>query len=76
MAEVVEVEVKSDWASKINWVQMASVAASILIVFGVNVPPELQAQIAAAITALSAVVTIVMRTWFTTKLTESSAAKV
>ncbi len=76
MADIAEVDIKSAWLSKINWVQVASVAASILVVFGINVPPELQAQIAAAITAISAIVTIVMKTWFTTTITPSSAAKV
>jgi len=76
MADIAEVDVKSAWLSKINWVQVASVAASILVVFGISIPPELQAQIAAAITAVSAIVTIVMKTWFTTTITPSSAAKV
>lgn len=75
MAEVTQVEVKSAWASKINWVQVASVVASILVVFGINIPPELQAEIAAAITAISGIITIVVKTWFTTTVTPSSAAK-
>lgn len=76
MAEVTEVEVKSAFLSKINWTQLISVLASLLIVFGINIPPELQAHLAAAITALSAIVTIVVRTWFTTAITPASAAKV
>lgn len=76
MTEVVQVETKSAWLSKINWTQLISVLASLLVVFGVNIPPELQAHLAAAITALTALVTIVMKTWFTTTVTPSSAAKV
>lgn len=76
MADIAEVEVKSAFLSKINWTQLISVLASLLIVFGVNIPPELQAHLAAAITALSAIVTIVMKTWFTTTITPASAAKV
>jgi vacuolar-type H+-ATPase subunit I/STV1 len=76
MADVAEVEVKSAFLSKINWTQLISVLASLLVVFGVNIPPELQAHIAAAITAVSAIATIVMKTWFTTTVTPSSATKV
>jgi uncharacterized membrane protein len=76
MADIAEVEVKSAWMSKINWTQLISVLASLLIVFGVNIPPELQAHLATAITALSALVTIIMKTWFTTTITPASAAKV
>lgn len=76
MAAVAEVEVKSAFLSKINWTQLISVLASLLIVFGINIPPELQAHLAAAITALSAILTIVMKTWFTTTITPASAAKV
>lgn len=73
--ETAVVDVKSSWASKINWVQLMSVLASLLVVFGINIPPELQAQVAAAITALSGIITIVMRTWFTKEITAASAAK-
>ena len=76
MADIAEVEVKSAFLSKINWTQLISVLASLLVVFGVDFPPELQAHIAAAITAISAIVTVVMKTWFTTTVTPSSAAKV
>jgi uncharacterized membrane protein len=75
MAEVATVDVKSAWMSKINWVQVLSVLASILVVFGVNIPPELQAEIATVITALNGIATIVMKTWFTTTVTPSSAVK-
>jgi hypothetical protein len=76
MADVAEVEVKSAFLSKINWTQLISVLASLLVVFGIDIPPELQAHIATAITAVSAIATIVIRTWFTTKVTPASAAKV
>lgn len=75
MADIAEVEVKSAFLSKINWTQLISVLASLLVVFGFNIPPELQAQIAAAITAVSAIATIVMKTWFTQTITPASAEK-
>jgi len=72
----VEVDVKSAWLSKINWVQVIGVAATMGTAFGVDLPKEELLQIVVGIQAVIGVVTWVMRTWFTTKLTPSSAVKV
>ncbi len=74
MTDTTEVDIKSAWLSKINWTQVVSVVASLLVVFGLDIPPETQAHIATAITALTGLVTIVMKTFFTTSITPSSAA--
>ena len=71
-----EVDVKPDWASKINWTQLVSSLAVITAMFGFDVSPETQAHIVAGIAVVSNVVTFIMRTWFTTKLTTSNAAKI
>lgn len=73
--ETAVVDVKSAWASKINWTQAVAVIASVLVLFGIDVPPEAQAQIVVAITSVSGIVTWVLKTWFTTSVTPSSAAK-
>lgn len=52
-------------ASKINWTQLISLAAMLATVAGYTVPPDLVPTITAAIGAVSAVLTIVFRTWFT-----------
>lgn len=74
--DTVRIDVKSAWTSKINWTQAIAVLASIATVFGLDVDPETQVAIVAGITGVQAVITWVLRTWFTTAVTEASAAKV
>lgn len=65
------VEVKSPWLSKINWTQAIGLLASILAFAGIIVPPELQEQAGIAITAITAVVTIIFRTWGNNTVTKA-----
>ncbi|MFH1740047.1 MAG: hypothetical protein ABIH23_13640 [bacterium] len=74
--EVVEVEVKSSWASKINWTQAIALLAGVLTYFGVEMDEATKQAVLATIVGASAVITWVLRTWFTSKVTPSSAAKV
>jgi hypothetical protein len=67
--------IQSAWLSKINWTQAIAFAAMLLTMFGVELPPEVQAQILAGITAISAVVTWAFRTFFTSTVTPAVAAK-
>lgn len=53
------------WESKINWVQFVGIFAQMAVWFGYVVPPGLEEQAAVAAASVQAVVTIVMRTWFT-----------
>lgn len=74
---VAQVDVQSAWASKINWTQAIGIAASVLAVVSGNrysLPPETQLQIVAAIQAVQAVATWIMRTWFSKTVTPASAA--
>lgn len=64
---------KSAWLSKINWVQGVGIAAMILAFFGINVPDDVKAQIIASIGGIQAVVTWVLRTFFTKTITHTSA---
>ena len=61
-------ETKTGFASKINWTQGFALVASMLVMFGIDVPVEVQAGLVAVIQGVQAVATWVMRTWFTTKL--------
>ena len=63
---------KSAFLSKINWTQFIAFLAMILTVFGVELPAEIQAELVVIIGSIQAVVTWILRTWFTTKLTKSS----
>jgi hypothetical protein len=69
---VAVVPVKSGWASKINWVQAGGMFASVMAFFGLDVPPDTLAAIIAGIQAAAALVTVVMRTWFTRSVTTKS----
>lgn len=66
-------ETKSSFKSKINWTQGVAVFASLLTMFGFNLTPEEQATIVSAIAIITGIVTWVLRTWFTKKLTNASA---
>lgn len=76
MADAVTVDVKSAWLSKINWTQAIGVLASIGAVFGFDMPLTMQVQVVAAIQGIVAVVTWALKTFGTTTITPSSAAKV
>jgi hypothetical protein len=74
---VAQVDVKTAWASKINWTQAVGIAATILAVVSGNkyqVPVETQLSLVAGIQGIQAVVTFVMKTWFTKTITPASAA--
>ncbi len=58
---------KPSWESKINWTQIIAVLAMGLAMFGVDLEPDLQERIAVALSSIAAAVTIIWRTWFTTK---------
>lgn len=75
MADAVTVDVKSAWLSKINWTQAIGVAASVAAVFGFSLPAETQVALIAGIQGVVAVVTWVLRTFFSSTVTPASAAK-
>ena len=77
MAEVVRVETKSAWLSKINWTQVIGIAVSVAVVAGCSkcdMPAETQALLVLGIQALQSVVTWVLKTWFTPTITPASAS--
>lgn len=75
----VVVPVESAAASKINWTQWIQIAAQIaLFVSGgkLNIDPATQATLAGVLGVLGPALTSIFRTYFTTSITPSSAAKV
>jgi uncharacterized protein (DUF697 family) len=66
------VEVKSAWLSKINWTQAVSVAASIGVIFGVDLDPKTQVEIVAGIQGLQSVATWAFRTFFNRSVSPAS----
>jgi hypothetical protein len=75
MAEIVRIETKSAWLSKINWTQFVGLAASVLVfTTGIDLPLEQQAQVVLAIQALQGIVTWVLKTWWTPTITPASAS--
>lgn len=72
------VDVKSAWASKVNWTQAVGVTATALALFSGNkyqIPPETQVAIIAGIQGIQAAVTWVVKTWFTPTVSAASVAK-
>lgn len=69
------VPVKSAAMSKINWTQAVSFLAMMLAVFGIDMGEDTRNSLLALIVSGQAVVTWVLRTWFTTAVTPSSINK-
>ena len=64
------IETKTALESKINWVQLVSIGFAFLATFGLQVPEEMQGEILKIVgggSVLTGVVTIILRTWFTSK---------
>lgn len=77
LTTVAQVDVQSAWASKINWAQAVGIGATVLALVSGNkyqLPVETQLSIVAGIQGIQAVVTWIVKTWFTTTITPSSAA--
>lgn len=68
----VEVDVKSGWASKINWTQAVGLLATVLALIGIDLDPQTQVAVVAGIQAIVAVVTWVLRTFFTKAVTAAA----
>jgi hypothetical protein len=75
MTVVSHVPLKSTFLSKINWTQLIAVVAMLLTTFGIDLQPEVQAQIVSLIVALQAVATWVLKTWFASTITPASAVR-
>ena len=65
-------EVKSSWASKINWVAVGGAITALVAAFGIEMSEELQKTILTAVPVIGGALIWVMRTWFTKKLTKAS----
>lgn len=65
MNRITTADVKSAWASKINWTQVVGGGAMVLAWTGVDMPPDVRAAIVTLIGAGTQVATWVLRTWFT-----------
>ena len=77
MAELVRIETKSAWLSKINWKQAVGIAASVPVFTTggkVDIPLEVQGAIVLGIQAAQSVATWVFKTWFTPTITPASAS--
>lgn len=52
------------WESKVNWVQIIGMLAQMAAWWGLSVTPETQAAVASFLAAGQALLTIVLKTWF------------
>jgi small-conductance mechanosensitive channel len=72
MMNKVMVDVKSAWASKINWTQAVVLLMTVLAFFGIDVPEDVRSSLMAAITAVGVVITWLLRTFFSPAVTAGS----
>lgn len=75
MPETIRVPMKSATESKINWVQIAGVLASLAAFFGLNVDPATLASVIVGIQSAASLLTVVLKTWFTPTVTPASVGK-
>ena len=66
------VPVISGFASKINWTQFLGLVASLLTARGFAIPPDMVPALLVAVQAVTALLTIIMRTWFTKSIIHGS----
>lgn len=72
------IEAKAVHESKINWVQLVSIGFTLLAAFGLQVPEDMQGEILKIVaggSVLTGVITIILRTWFTSKSISTSKTK-
>ena len=69
---MIQVPVKSGFASKINWTQVLGTVASLVTAYGVSLPPELVPALLVAVQGVTSLVTITMRMWFTKSIMQGS----
>jgi hypothetical protein len=71
------VPVKSAMTSKVNWLQVISALATVAtaIISAANLSAAQAAEYTAAVAGIGQIATIIVKTFFTTTITPSSAAK-
>lgn len=69
-------DVKSAWASKVNWTLAVTFVLNALAFFGVAIPSDVKDAIMMTVTSLGLIIAWVIKTWFTTSISAPSAAKI
>ena len=72
MEEKAVVPVRTSWASKINWLQVAGAVGTLLTTNALGLPAETQVKVLAGWTLIQNVGTIVLRTWFNKSVSPAS----
>ena len=75
MSETAVVPVKPALESKINWTQVAGIAASVAAIFGLDVDPTTLVAVVVGIQGVVSLVTVIMRTWFNKSVTPASLGR-
>lgn len=66
------VPIKSPWTSKINWTQLIGIGTTIAALFGLHLPPEQLVAVITGVQAAQAVVTVIIKTFFTKSVSAPS----
>lgn len=72
MTEVVNVEVKSAWLSKINWTQIIAAVSTLVTTNALGLDDATQVKVLAVTSIIHSVATVVLKTWFTPTVTPAS----
>lgn len=68
------VNVESSWISKINWTAIVTMVATLLSIWAIPFPPELQNAVVTVITVGGPLLIVVFRTFFNKTVTPESVA--
>jgi peptidoglycan hydrolase-like protein with peptidoglycan-binding domain len=73
--ETILANVKSAWASKLNWTLAAGAVFNVLAFLGILVPTDVKDAVVVVGNGLVLIVAWIIKTWFTTAITTASAKK-
>lgn len=71
----ITVNTKTAWASKINWTEIVKIVATVVAMFGLTLDEQTQQYLVMAIVGVGGIVTWILRTWFTSKVTVASVRR-
>jgi hypothetical protein len=66
------VEVKSPFASKVNWVAAATSLLALFAAFGLEIPEAYQNMILGVLPTIGSIAVVILRTWFSTTVLSTS----
>lgn len=72
MAEMIRVETKSAWLSKINWVQVGQAITTLITTNAFGLDEATQVKVLVYTSLATNIATLIFKTWFTPTITPAS----